>query len=306
MILEVGGGGVIEIPQRDYEYHRKALWGPHGTKVGDVVLDTNLNRVPWQSNKHVRYTEDVYDISFFGLRRVLKHRKGDLKLDYANRAIPIKVKEMVQVIDGGPEGTVYIGDSMVEKMTTVTDTQKERAYEVYTYPVYKRDEGGNLLVEKNPENSPYLRLVVLHQVGDPILTEAGERIYKDDPNWKRYHSDTAVFDTRLGSASQHLFKKGELNLTTDGRPTPYDPNWMNRPPRVVFNGIRDGDVRPFCRNTHLDELEYMDDEDLANVASALAKEVAARVGGKSWLCGSCDTRAVYQNGGGLKCECPDD
>ncbi|ABY63065.1 hypothetical protein ST201phi2-1p236 [Pseudomonas phage 201phi2-1] len=293
MILELGAGGLIEVPRREFEYHTKDLWGPHGVKVGDAVIDTNGKKVPWRSTKHERYHEDVYDVSLFGLKRKLRRRQGELKLNYANKAIPIKEKEMAIVIDG-------------QGNETHIDTPKERKYEVYTHPVYKRDEAGNLLVEQNPENHPYLRLVVLHQVGDPILTEAGERIYQDDPNWKRYQHDSAVFDIKLGSGSQHLFKKGELALTTDGRPTPYDPNWMNRPPRVVFNGIRDGDLRPICRNTHLDELEYMDDEDLANVAGAVAKEMAARMGGKSWLCGTCDTRTVYQNGGALKCECPDD
>lgn len=119
MILEVGAAGIIEIPfnRTRYEYHQYGLWGPHGVKKGDEVLDTNGNRVPLGSELHERYEEDRYELSCFGLRKKLIRSKGDLKLNYANRAIlkPV-VKEMLDpyALDVPVEKTIYNAVPKVE------------------------------------------------------------------------------------------------------------------------------------------------------------------------------------------------
>lgn len=179
MIYEIGAGGIIAVPPRKHEYHRVALWGPHGVAVGEPVIDTDKNPVPWQSTKHERYTQNVYN-TVFGFRATLKHRRGDLKLNYANRAIPIKESAMPIEIDGHgnethiprePEGRVIdLGDGCSVYRSNRTSDAPEVEYERYYRDIPRREASGKIVVV---EIDGVKEIVYDHRKGDIILNSAG-------------------------------------------------------------------------------------------------------------------------------------
>lgn len=67
---------------------------------------------------------------------------------------------MVQVIDGGPEGTVYIGDSKVGEVE----------YERYYRDIPKREKSGKIVVA---EIDGIKQIIFEHRKGDIILDAAG-------------------------------------------------------------------------------------------------------------------------------------
>lgn len=181
MIYEIGAGGIIAIPPRKYEYHRVARWGPHGVEVGETVLDKNMQPVPWCSTEHERYTRDEYNY-IFGFRTTIRHRKGDLKLNYANRAIPIKEVDMPIVIDGhGNE--IHIPREPEDKV--IENAIPEIQYERYYRDIPKREASGKIVIV---EIDGVKQIIFDHRKGDIVLDSSGNpRIIKPGeipcPRW---------------------------------------------------------------------------------------------------------------------------
>lgn len=199
-------------------------------------------------------------------------------------------EEVVQVIDGGPEGTIYIGDALRKGEATLS-----LEYERHIRHVYDRDEDGRVKVVPNPDDPFTLKLVILHKKGDLILDEDGNPIVLGTDEYRRYEKQ--FHDEELGCT----FEAGELMLSSTGKPLkPF--NWRNAVPHIKFEGIRDGETRMRCSSPHLSELKYLTDEGLAEFIDAVMKETTERVGGKSYYCWRCDTRTVYHNGE-LRCSC---
>lgn len=221
MILEVGAGGIIEIPfnRTRYEYHQYGLWGPHGVKKGEMVLDTNGDRVLLGSELHERHEEDKYELSCFGLRKKLIRRKGDLKLNYANRAIlkPV-VKEMLD--------PYAMSEAKNDKPEPIVI---ESIFEIHKRDVFEQDEYGNVT-----DN-------ILAHRGTQVFNQHGAPVYKTDTLYVRHLFDVVVH----GIDGSFTHKEGDLFINSKGRAQekPSNPSKLNNVvPKVVFNGIKDGEL----------------------------------------------------------------
>lgn len=213
----------------------------------------------------------ILEVGAGGIIMVTPPRKGSLLSE------ALHGEDMVQVIDGGPEGTTYIGDSKVGKVE----------YERYYRDIPKREQSGKIVVA---EIDGVKQIIFEHRKGDIILdAEGNPRIVEPGkipcPRWFTREERERPSLRYVGGAAYYRSVDGIIDalneLSTSDLmklDSKLDPLIDDRFSRKVEQVVK-SKYLPVCANYAGGELQFEVFDDDGNLTEALTEaEYKAKYG----------------------------